>query len=75
MMKVTIANYLIGNLTNRFPISQSGIIDNDIIEVMVDGWDRNQYQVLGFNGSEKPKQSSSQRLLMQALLLRYLCRS
>ena len=64
MTKVTIANYLIGNLSNRFPFAQTGLIDHDIIEVMVDGWQKNQYQAPDFNVWEERDSSAKQRFLM-----------
>jgi len=64
MMKVTIANYLIGNLSNRFPITQAGIVDTDIIDVMVDGWQHNRYPILSLNVHEEVKQRPHERLLM-----------
>lgn len=64
MVKVTIANYLIGNLSNRFPIAQAGILDHDIIDVMINSWEHNRYPVLGFTSEEDLKKSSHQRLLM-----------
>lgn len=42
-MKTNVANLLIGDLTNRFPIKSGHNIDNEIIGVMVDNWDRKQY--------------------------------
>lgn len=42
-MKANVANYLISDLTNRFPIKNNGAIDNDIIGVMVDNWSQNHY--------------------------------
>ena len=48
-MKVNVANYLIGDLTNRFPIKNSGAIDNDIIDVMVDNWSQKQYLTSNIN--------------------------
>lgn len=35
-MKANVANFLIGDLTNRFPIKNGHSIDNEIIGVMVD---------------------------------------
>ena len=64
MTKVTIANYLIGNLNNRFPIAQIGLLDHDIIDVMVDGWQNNRYQTPDFNILEDRQRSSTQRFLM-----------
>ena len=64
MTKVTIANYLIENLSNRFPIAQIGIIDHDVIDVMVDGWQNNRYQFPCFNDTEKKQSSSHKRFLM-----------
>ena len=64
MTKVTIANYLIGNLSNRFPFVQTGLIDHDIIEVMVDGWQKNQYQTPDFNVWDERKNSPKRQLLM-----------
>jgi hypothetical protein len=64
MSKATIANYLINNLSDRFPFSQSGIIDHDIIEVMIQNWDHNHYPTLDFNHVSTQKASVSQRILM-----------
>lgn len=64
MTKVTIANYLIGNLSNRFPITQSGMIDHDIIDVMVDGWQNSYYQTPVSNVGEGKSSASPQRYLM-----------
>ncbi|MBR1605426.1 MAG: hypothetical protein IJ660_04900 [Alphaproteobacteria bacterium] len=64
MTKVTIANYLIGNLSNRFPFVQTDLLDHNIIEVMVDGWQKNQYQTPDFNVWEEHKRSPQRRLLM-----------
>lgn len=64
MVKVTIANYLIGNLSNRFPITQVGIVDTDIIDVMVDGWQHNRYPILTLNVQEEVRNRPHKRLLM-----------
>ena len=65
MVKATIANYLIDNLANRFPMTQLGVMmDHEIIDVVVDGWDHNRYPVLGFNAVEGNKKSPHKRLLM-----------
>ena len=64
MVKVTIANYLIGNLSNRFPITQAGIVDTDIIDVMVDGWQHNRYPILTLNVQEEVRNRPHKRLLM-----------
>ena len=64
MVKATIANYLIDNLANRFPITQTSIIDHDIIDVMIDNWQHNRYPSLDFDIPEDVKKHSPQRLLM-----------
>lgn len=64
MVKVTIANYLIGNLSNRFPITQVGIVDTDIIDVMVDSWQHNRYPILTLNVQEEVRNRPHKRLLM-----------
>lgn len=48
-MKVNVANYLIGDLSNRFPISSRNPIDNDLIDVMVDKWSKRQYSGTDIN--------------------------
>ena len=63
-MKVNIANYLIEDLSNRFPMAHTGIIDNDIIDVMVDGWYNHRYHTPSFNGMEGEKNTPRERLLM-----------
>ena len=64
MSKATIANYLINNLSDRFPFSQSGIIDHDIIEVMIQNWDHHHYPTLDFNHISSKKAAVSKRILM-----------
>ena len=65
MTKVTIANYLIDNLANRFPMGKAGILlDHDIIDVVVDGWECNCYPTIGFDTVDKKKTSPHKRILM-----------
>ena len=64
MPKATIANYLINSLSDRFPFSQSGIIDHDIIDVMIQNWDRHYYPTLNFKPIDSKKESISRRILM-----------
>lgn len=63
-MKVNIANYLIEDLSNRFPIANTSVIDNEIIDVMVDRWHNNRYHTLSFNVSEGEKNTPREYLLM-----------
>lgn len=63
-MKVNIANYLIEDLSNRFPITNTGVIDNDIIDVMVDGWHNNRFHSPCFSVMEGERNAPRERLLM-----------
>ncbi len=43
MMKVNVANYIIQDLSKRFPMHNESIVDNDIIDVLVDRWSNRRY--------------------------------
>lgn len=43
MLKVNVANYIIHDLSKRFPLQNENIVDQDIIEVLVDRWSNHQY--------------------------------
>ena len=43
MVKVNVAQYVIHDLLNRFPLNNENMIDEDIIEALVDRWSRNKY--------------------------------
>lgn len=64
MAKATIANYLIDNLSNRFPFTQSGIIDHDIIDVMIHNWDNHYYPTLDFKHNDSKRAPAVKRILM-----------
>lgn len=38
MLKVDVATYLLNNLSNRFPIKNEEIVDQDLIGAVVDRW-------------------------------------
>ena len=42
-MKVNVANYLIGDMSRRYPIKNRTPVDNEIIDVMVDRWSKKQF--------------------------------
>ncbi|MBQ8465272.1 MAG: hypothetical protein IJ545_04605 [Alphaproteobacteria bacterium] len=64
MTKVTIANYLINNLSDRFPFSQSGFIDHNAIDVMIQNWDHNLYPVFEPKQPEQKSKQAHKRILM-----------
>ena len=43
MVKVNVAQYVIHDLLNRFPLNNEAISDEDIIEALVDRWSKNKY--------------------------------
>ncbi len=43
MVKVNVAQYVIHDLLNRFPLNNEIIADDDIIEALVDRWSKNKY--------------------------------
>lgn len=63
-MKVNVANYLIGDLANRFPIKSRNPIDNDLIDVMVDSWSKQQYSGSDFNVSFSDRKTRKNHYLM-----------
>ncbi len=43
MVKVNVAQYVIQDLLNRFPLNGETIADEDIIDVLIDRWSKNKY--------------------------------
>lgn len=43
MVKVNVAQYVIQDLLNRFPLNSETIADEDIIDVLIDRWSKNKY--------------------------------
>lgn len=44
-MKVNIANYIYSDLLKRFPLQDEGIVDSDIIDVLIKKWANKEYIV------------------------------
>ena len=42
-MKVNVAQYIIHDLSNRFPIGSENISDDEIINALVDRWSKHKY--------------------------------
>lgn len=45
MVKVNVAQYVIHDLLNRFPLNSETVADEDIIEALIDRWSKNKYIV------------------------------
>lgn len=43
MIKVNVANYIINDLSKRFPMQNETIIDSEIIDVVVNRWSNRRY--------------------------------
>ena len=43
MVKVNVAQYVIHDLLNRFPLNSEMMADEDIIDALVDRWSKNKY--------------------------------
>ena len=43
MVKVNVAQYVIHDLLNRFPLNEEMLADEDIIEALVERWSKNKY--------------------------------
>ncbi len=63
-MKVNVANYLIGNMSSRFPIKNRASVDREIIDVMVDNWSKNQFSGADINISFCDARSRKEKYLM-----------
>lgn len=48
-MKANVANYLIQDLTSRYPINNEDVFDSDLIEVVIDDWANNKFFTNGHN--------------------------
>lgn len=42
-MKANVANYLIQDLSSRFPIKGEDMINADLIDVVIDDWSNNRF--------------------------------
>lgn len=51
MIKVNVANYMISDLSKRFPFQSENIVDDEIIDVLIDRWSNKKYVVP--NSSER----------------------
>lgn len=43
MIKVNVANYIINDLSKRFPMQNEGVVDTEIIDVLIDRWSNRHY--------------------------------
>jgi hypothetical protein len=43
MTKVNVAQYIMHDLLNRFPLNNEIMVDEDIIETLIDRWSKNKY--------------------------------
>ncbi len=43
MIKINVANYIIHDLSQRFPMQSELVPDDDILEVIINRWSNNQY--------------------------------
>ena len=43
MTKVDVANYMIQDLSRKFPLQEEGIVDEEIIDILVDSWSKKRY--------------------------------
>ena len=63
-MKANVANYLIQDLTSRYPIKNDEVIDSDLIEVVIDDWANNKFFTNGYNVKFNRDKMSSMRYVM-----------
>jgi len=63
-MKVNVANFLIGDLSRRYPIKSRTPVDNDLIDVMVDRWSRKQFSDPDINVQFTYKNNGENKYLM-----------
>ena len=64
MVKVNVAQYVIHDLLNRFPLNNENVSDNDIIEALVDRWAKNKYVTPNPTIRAKHTKSHNQRYLV-----------
>lgn len=63
-MKANVANYLIQDLTSRYPIKNDDVIDSDLIEVVIDDWANNKFFTNGYNVKFNRDKMNSMRYVM-----------
>ena len=64
MVKVNVAQYVIHDLLNRFPLNNENVADNDIIEALIDRWAKNKYVTPNPTIRVKHAKSRNQRYLV-----------
>ncbi len=64
MVKVNVAQYVIHDLLNRFPLNHENVADNDIIEALVDRWSKNKYITPNPTVKTNHAQTRNQRYLI-----------
>jgi hypothetical protein len=42
-MKVNVAQYVMNDLTNRFPMQNEDVVDREVIDFLVEGWSKRKY--------------------------------
>ncbi len=42
-MKTDVANFLIHDIKNRYPLREDNIVDGEIIDVLIDRWSNQKY--------------------------------
>lgn len=53
MIKVNVANYIINDLSKRFPMQNETVVDSEIIDVVLKNWSNKRY--VAPNASVKPR--------------------
>lgn len=64
MLKVNVANYIINDLSKRFPMQSETVVDKDIIDVVINEWSNRRYVVPGGISKERAKVPHNHLYLM-----------
>lgn len=63
-MKANVANYIIQDLTSRYPIKNDDVFDSELIEVVIDDWSKNQFFTNGYNVKFNHERQNQLRYVM-----------
>lgn len=63
-MKANVANYIIQEMSNRFPMRSEDIVHADLIDMVLDNWSNNRFASCGKDLKFNHKNPSPQKYLM-----------
>lgn len=63
-MKANVANYIIQEMSNRFPMCSDDIVNTDLIDMVIDDWSNNRFMSYGNDFRFHHKSLAPEKYLM-----------